>query len=228
MSAIQQVLAAIGGVVGNYPTRLSLTTYVTDSDLTSHPIPMPATVNAGDLLLMYANCDTSSTPTPTTPTGWTQLVSTASGAAQRLMIYYKVAAGTEGGTTVNLVLSGAETVAAHVERIQAGTYQGTPEAATPVAGSFLNPDPPSLTPSWGSAATHWVVVCAQGAQNTGVTAWPMPLEQTITKGATAGAAYSSMLTCYQQLTAASNNPIAFTSVSPNSNIIVTTVAVRPA
>ena len=58
---------------------------------------MPATVDAGDLLLMHFVNDGNATVT--TPAGWTLLNSTLNGTQVRSGWYYKLAAGTEGGTT---------------------------------------------------------------------------------------------------------------------------------
>lgn len=207
-------------LASGFPVRLSLTQFVNNTDATSHNVPMPASIAAGDLLIMYANVDGGSGVTPTTPSGWTQIANTFNGGALRLMVYYKVAAGTEGGTTVAVALSAAETLAAHVEQIQAGTYTSTPEAST-VA---LSVDPPSLSPSWGAAKTHWSAIVAQGSNLTSVT-YPFASGQVFTSGSS-GAAFSSIASCYEDNNTASNNPAAF-AVSPSAANLAVTVAVRP-
>lgn len=59
------------------------------------PCAMPATVNAGDILLLGV-WNANITP----PTGWT-LVDSSNNVSDRMRLYFKSAAGTEGGTTVN-------------------------------------------------------------------------------------------------------------------------------
>ena len=112
---------------------------------TDHYVDMPATVNAGDLLIvLFTN---NRVATVTIPGGWTELASDTSGSHIRASVYYKVAAGTEGGTTVNFVTSAAEEAAAQVYRIT--DWHGTtpPEISTAATGTSTRPDPASLDPS---------------------------------------------------------------------------------
>ena len=72
-------------------------------------VPYPGTVNAGDLLILAGSCNNSTTLT-TNPSGWTQQVSTfasnaGADAVPSLFVATKVAAGTEGGTSLTVTHS---------------------------------------------------------------------------------------------------------------------------
>ena len=97
------------------PAVASVTETAFGADTADHYVNMPAAVDTGDLLIVLFTNDGSATVT--TPAGWSLLASNASGAQVRLSVYYKIAAGTEGGTTVNFVTSAAEQAAAQVYRI---------------------------------------------------------------------------------------------------------------
>lgn len=97
------------------PTWQSTTVTDFGSDATSHAANCPATVNSGDLLLAVAAFD-GLTTTVTTPSGWTQLMGSLSDDPVG-GVYAKVAAGSEGGTTVDWVTSNAQRGSVHIVRI---------------------------------------------------------------------------------------------------------------
>jgi len=120
---------------------------------TSHTCNLPASISAGDLLILSVSADNT---TISTPSGWTQLCTDINGTGARLSVFYKVAGGSEGGTVS--VSTGASTRSSHASYRITG-YSGTPEAQT-TNGSSTTPDPPSLTPSWGTFKTLWIVALA--------------------------------------------------------------------
>lgn len=106
------------------PAVLSVTQTVFASDVNNHPVDMPATVNAGDLLLLGITMRSSSgdlTSAVTTPSGWTKIGQEISGSGTPLTtqyaLFYKFAGGSEGGTTVNVAVSVACHAAAQVHRV---------------------------------------------------------------------------------------------------------------
>lgn len=142
------------------PVVESLTPTEFDSTGATRAVPMPATVNAGDLLLMfYAQGPATSSgnnTTTATPSGWTLISTTAVGgigACVRGSVFAKVAAGTEGGTTVNVV-PGESTrgCAVHVYRISGweGTLANGVVNGTPATGTSTGPNPPSASWTWGT------------------------------------------------------------------------------
>ena len=218
----------LGVGVGGFPQVASVTETAFGTDTTNHYVNMPATVNAGDLLIVLFTNDGSATVT--TPAGWTSLASTANGIEVRCSVYYKIAAGTEGGTTVNFVASAFEQAAAQVYRIT--DWHGTtpPEISTAATGTSNRPNPASLDPAgWDVADTLWIAVAGQdrGDQD-GPTAYPAYY----TDGISTLSAEDDTSTCRTHsarrvLAAASENPGAFT-IPLSEEWVAFTIAVRPA
>lgn len=224
--SVMQVIAALGSAptVG-FPVYLSNTaTDLGGADATSHLVQMPATVNSGDLLIALIGSDGSATIT--TPSGWTAM-STDTSSTVRASAFYKVAAGTEGGTTVDFVTSIAERMEAQVVRIQSGTYQSAPETtATNSNAGSTTPDPPNLTPSWGSANTLWIAMMVADNTRT-ISVYPLPNNQVRTANASTGTAFVTLGTCSNDVAASSLNPGTFT-INTSSPWATITLAVRPA
>ncbi|MFX1265780.1 MAG: hypothetical protein ACFFH0_10405, partial [Promethearchaeota archaeon] len=150
----------------------SVTETTFDTATSDHYVNMPATVNAGDLLIVLFTNDGNATVT--TPAEWTELASNAGNGAVRLSVYYKIAGGTEGSTTVNFATSAAEEAAAQVYRIT--NWHGTtpPEISAAATGTSTRPNPASLTPAgWDVADTLWLAVGGQDrGDQSGTTAYP--------------------------------------------------------
>jgi len=139
------------------PAVTSVTQTAFDTDTTDHYVNMPAAVSTGDLLIILFTNDGSTTVTR--PDGWSSLASSANGEAVRMSVYYKIAAGTEGSTTVNLATSAGEQAAAQVYRIT--DWNGTTPPAISTAATGTNPAPnaPSLNPAgWNVTDTLWLAV----------------------------------------------------------------------
>ena len=220
-SLVTTVPALAAPVVASV-TETAFGTYTTD-----HYVDMPATVNAGDLLIALFTNDGGATVT--TPSGWTQLASTANGSAVRLSVYYKIAAGTEGGTTVNFVTSAnEEEAAAQVYRIT--NWHGTtpPEISTAATGTSTRPDPASLDPAgWDVADTLWLAVAGQDRGDQGPTiAYPAYYTDGISTLSSATTDSCRTLSARRVLAAASENPGAFT-IPASEEWVAFTIAVRP-
>jgi len=154
-----------------YPLVAGTAQSNSNGNVTSHVVSLPTGVEVGDLLIaiMGFRNRTFTTTTVSFPTGWTELVTRTAGNGQGV-VFYKIATATEAGAA-NITVAAAPTGgtggarSAHtVYRIGKGTYQGTPEAtyidATKMVTSATNPNPPSLTPTWGSAKNLWIVGAA--------------------------------------------------------------------
>jgi hypothetical protein len=211
------------------PVVASVTETAFGTDTTDHYVNMTATVNAGDLLIVLFTNDGSATVT--TPDGWTQLASNANGSAVRLSVYYKIADGTESGTTVNFVTSAAEQAAAQVYRIT--DWHGTtpPEISTAATGTSTRPNPVSLDPAgWDVADTLWLAAAGQDrGDQSGTTAYPVYYTDGIStqssNPATTGVCRT--LSARRVLAATSENPGAFT-IPVSEEWVAFTIAVRPA
>jgi len=209
------------------PAVTSVTGTAFDADTTDHYVNMPATVNGGDLLIILFTNDGSATVTG--PDGWGSLASDASGSAVRLSVYYRIAAGTEGGTTVNLVTSAGEQAAAQVYRITDWNGTTPPEISTAATGTSPQPNPTSLNPAgWDVADTLWLAVVGQDrGDQEGTTAYPA--------GYTGGGGTLSSgvlgscrtLSAHRVHATASENPGAFT-IPVSEEWVAFTIAVRPA
>lgn len=149
------------GYVDDGPAVISVTETAFISDSTDHLVSMPSAVNSGDRLIILFSNDGSAAVTA--PSGWTQIDSAASGSAVRLSAYYKDADGSEGGTTVNFVTAAIEQAAAHVLRLDAGTFDSgqAPAISSATSSALATITPPELTAGWSDdIPTLWI--CAVG------------------------------------------------------------------
>jgi len=209
------------------PVVASVTETAFGTDTTDHYANMPATTDAGDLLIVLFTNDGNASVT--TPGGWNSLASyTPNGNHVRLSAYYKIAAGTEGGTTVNFVTSAAQEAAAQVYRIT--NWHGTtpPEISTAASGSDTAPDPASLNPvGWNIADTLWIAVAGQDRGNQpGPPAYPSGYTDGISTLSSSGNGCCQTHSARRVLAAASEDPGAFT-ITASSQWVAFTIAVRP-
>jgi hypothetical protein len=208
------------------PAVASVTETSFGTDTTNHYVNMPATVNAGNLLIVLFTNDGDATVT--TPAGWSLLASNAANGAVRLSVYYKIAAGTEGGTTVNFVTSAAEEASAQVYRIT--DWHGTtpPEISTAATGTSTAPNPASLDPAgWDVADTLWLAVAGQDRGNqSGTTAYPASYTDGISTLSSDGTGSCRTHSARRVLAVASENPGAFT-IPVSEEWVAFTIAVRP-
>jgi hypothetical protein len=156
--------AGIYGYSANYPTIVD-SNGGTDSATTSHTVNLPASIVAGNILLMYfTNYNASgSVVSVTTPSGWTSLASQVIGDnayASRCLytVFYKVATGSEGATVT--VTTGTSDNSAN-STYQISGYSGVPQISTiahttyPASATSSIPFN-SLAPTWGSQTTLWL------------------------------------------------------------------------
>lgn len=212
----------VSGGGGAFPTYIESVPTVNATSGTSHSADMPATVNAGDLLLLLLANNNGAASLPTI-SGWTSFYNDSQ--APRLRMYYKVAAGTEGGTTLSITTAGSVMTVALVVRIAAGTYQTAPQVtANKISVSTTSFNPPNLAPSWGSADTLWMAIMVTYG-NPIISVYPLPSGQTRTIAANLNGI--CLGTCYDTISAASLDPSAFTIGQLEMGLALT-LAVRPA
>jgi len=158
-----------------FPTRESVTQTAFGSPaLTDHNASLPATINAGDLLILLFVNDSNTAVTSVTDStadAWTSKSDDANGTSVRQVVYCKVADGDEGGGTVNAVTASAWQAVAHVYRISGwyGALTGV-EVGTASTGTGTSPDSPSLSPSWGAADTFWIEAIGNDAYSSATAA----------------------------------------------------------
>lgn len=206
-----------------FPVVESVTPTVFGTAATSHLVAMPAVVLLGDLLV--AEFVNSGDATVTTPTGWTQLHTTANGVTARLGSYYRIAGALDGGATFDFVTSTSVRAVAHVYRVSSWHGTTPPEVGTAATGSSTTPDPPTLTPSWGAADTLWLAVAGSAGAVT-VTTYPTSYTDGFDDNTT-GANSVMVGSARRQLNATSDDPGTYT-VSVTGAWVAQTVAIRPA
>lgn len=128
-----------------FPTIRSYTgAYSTDWSSSSISVPLPATVVANDYLCFVVYTY------PIEVSGWSMAVS------GNAAVYWKIADGTEGGTTVTIA-SGGQFGA--VSFAIAGALD-IDVAVSYASSGTINPDPPSNAASWGSAENLYLTACS--------------------------------------------------------------------
>lgn len=219
-----------GGVSG--PTWLSTTGSFTTSQTSSLiPVAMPSAVDAGDLLIMVVTLGDAWTDY-VTPSGWTVLRALVTNGIGS-QILYKIATGSEGGTTVNAGRAEGAWKAAQVIRIKAGTFNATTPVASASAatGSSSQPNSGSLSPAWGSADTLWIsIACGNmvfGMPN--ITTPPYTQGATMTRNTTSsGSTVPYVASCSQVISGATQDSPAWALSVNTFSWIADTLAVQPA
>lgn len=128
-------------------------------NVTVHSIDLPATVNSGEAIILLSS--TSGNDTNTTPTGYT-LVHFKLETNATMYVWAKIAAGTEGGTSVTYT-SGSGQASAHIA-ITVDNWSGViadiESSATTAIGASTDPDPVTVTASWGSDDNMFLALSA--------------------------------------------------------------------
>lgn len=198
--------------------------------LNTHSVPMPSSLAAGNLLLLfYTQHGTDGT---TLPSGWTTLFSnTTSSPSDPHYILAKISGGTEGNQ--NFIIGGgkAQRATAVVYNIS-GNRNGVTSSEIAVSSevaetSILTPNPPSLTPSWGSAENLWIAVSF--VNDGSFTFVSYPTNYTLGQNAqqNGSGTGNAILIAARLLTASSEDPGVFTISGSTRNFGSLTIAVCP-
>lgn len=216
-------MMAIGSV---FPEVVSRDTSVEGTDTTSHLVDMPATVDAGDLLVIIFANDGNVNVTFDT---FDKILdkNTALGDAN-LSVAYKQADGTEDGGTETVTTSSAESSAHIVYRITGHIDPVTqaPEVSTGAAGISANPNPDSLAPTGGSKKYLWLAVAANDGSDT-TTNFPTNYVNGTSVTSGGGDLRCNAMGAERQLIGSSENPGAFT-IDGSEEWAAATIAIHPA
>src|SRR5690349_13211691 len=145
------------------PVQTSFSTSVT-----SMPVNMLASVSAGTLL--KASVHVRNAGTWTKPSGWSEIPKigggnvsqNGGGSVGKYDAFYKIADGSEGGTTPTWTASTGTTAVWQVTPVT--SWHGTtPPEGTTASGDATNANPPSATPSWGADDTLWLAEAGNSA-----------------------------------------------------------------
>jgi hypothetical protein len=197
----------------------------TTSD-TNQVISLPANIAAGNLLLLvHHGSGLDSTPN-TACTGWTllddePLFSNTS----HLAIFYKIASGSEGAS-VTCTTDQVEDSAACTYRITGWHGTTPPEISTNTENTTGEPDPASVTPSWGAEDTLWIAIASEDFNNSDFTAYPINYGTANITIATHTSNGGACAMAARGLNATSENPGTFTTDATAVGWGAFTVAVR--
>lgn len=185
---------------------------------TTHNVNLPATIEAGDLLIMYIAIDGAEAIT-SPPSGWTQLYDVANGTAVRHAAFWKRAVGNEDAGTEAVTIANSDNIAAAVVAYEGA---GDPEAGTAATGSSENPDPPSLTPAGGAKDYLWIAAVGTDAGDGDVQSAPSGYLGLIAVDGTG----INLGVARKELNASSDNPGTFDLLDTNA-YVANTIAIPP-
>lgn len=190
---------------------------------TSHTINLPGSLVSGNLGVLIIG--SGANPGTVTATGWTFLAADSGGTSQYLSFGYRTLNGTEGAT---VTVSTSNSTKCACIAYQISGWSGTPEKATVANGTSTTPDPPAITPSWGTADILVLAAIAVANNASITTAAPTNYTNLQTIGTSGGSTAISAASAERGLTSVSTeDPGTFTlSVSKGWN--AQTYAIRAA
>jgi hypothetical protein len=195
---------------------------------TTHNTTMPGTVNAGDMLLISISIYGGNQGTASvSDSGWVELEEADKINQIKLATYYKFADGTEDGQTINVATTNSVQAVAAVCRITGNHASQAPEKGTAATGSSVNPNPPSVTASWGGEDNLFLATYGQQNGTGAASGFPTNYTSQATNWSGNVANPSSGGLASRALTNATDDPGTFTTPD-NSNWITQTIVIRPA
>lgn len=193
---------------------------------TNHTVNLPASISAGDLLIVvHVGSATDATPNSAL-TGWTLLRDkTIASNAGHVVAFYKIASGAEG-STATITTDLAEDSGSCAYRITGWHGTTPPEAsAGATTGSNTAPDPDAVTPSWGAEDNLFIAVGDADGNHT-ITAYPANYGSNNITSATSTAGGGACGLATRNLNATTDDPGAFTS-NTSGTTAGFTIVVRP-
>lgn len=196
------------------PSVAATNTSASSSEGTSQVVSLPASIQAGETLLIGLGCD-GNIGTDATATGWTQLKrlpETVSNVNTNHVLYKK-ATGSEGASVT--VTIGQSEHCGHWSARISGAADPTvtaPEVSAGAVAETGNADPDAITPS---SSKDYLFIATASLDGAGVLCTAAPTNySTLLSIISAGAANASAVACaaFRQLTTGSaENPGAFTN-----------------
>ena len=214
------MLGGAGGG-GAFPSIVT-TALSTDSSGTVCTVTMPSGIVAGNLIVLFiVEEDDADLTDWDTSKNFTEIVRARNSGNTALYSGYRVSDGTEGAS-IDVTFDNNVNCASVALRISgAGSV---PEGVGSISGNSANPDPPSVTPTWGAKPTLWLPAISWRSSPT-ITADPTdytdPLER-ITDGTN-----GQVRMVRRELAAASENPGTFT-LTDTEDWAALTVVIEPA
>lgn len=217
---------------GGGPASMSTVSWSATTNTTAHAVGFGSSLTNGERVIVQFVGRPGQTGAVSFPAGWTFLAQQAQSDNQQVTTYYRDADGSEGSSvTVTNEIAG-NIASAHVYRVAAGSFNpASPPEITFSALLTQAPDPPSISPSWGTA--NVILIATYSARsNATPTTYPLPNGQTYTAGnfgGTGGAgSRCDVASCWEEQTGSSFNPGAFGTITQASNrgMIVQSIAIR--
>lgn len=202
-----------------------------DTAGTSHTVSLPASISAGDLLIVIFGWTAALPQTITWPAGWTPITGfkTENSTVVGFDAAYRQADGGEGAS-ISVTTSGSTKTAHNTYRITGHIDPATqaPEAATGATGASNQPGPPSITPTGGSKDYLFLAVGCSDGESTFTVA---PTNYTDMIQDNTGLTGAGSTNCFtgsarRQLTASTEDPAGFT-IGASLSWVAQTIAVHP-
>lgn len=196
------------------------------ADTTTHTVSLPSGIVDGSLVVVFFAHDGASSNTITWPDGWTPLIrDDTESAACGFEVAARFCDGTEG-STISVGTSSSELSVHRAVRISGHHATHFPEVAI-VDGSSTTPDPPSLSPSWGSAEESLLyAVFANDNGNRTLSSAPTNYDATDVYATAAGGTGVGLGVGYRNASVTSEDPGNYT-ISNAQDWIAYTIAIRP-
>lgn len=182
-------------------------------------------VLAGDLIMVNVGQDGSGGSGAITD--FTQKFSASDGAACRGVTLVKVATGSEGNLTYSPGANEQGVARVVVFKNWYGALTGVEvSSSTGNTGTSANPDPDSITPSWGSADTYYRAVAAHDDGTNVITGYPTNFTDNQNADASGGGTGAGLGSAGYQSTTSPMNPSTFT-IDASEQWVSWTIAIRP-
>lgn len=218
-------VVAAAATIAPGATNPGATTSAANALLLACTLPAPTGgILSNDILLAFLGID-GIPGLSTAAAGWVELKDQASGTAVKAGCYYCRAAGGETGT-VQFDFSASEGGAVHIWCIRGAHTTSAPEVSAGVAATTANPDPDSLTASWGAEDNLFFAATA-GDAPAGPTAGPAGYSGFAAHHWTSAGSGAGIATAWKAVTAAAtDDPGPFTRAAEDS--LAWTTVIRPA
>lgn len=204
----------------SFPQVAATNTSTQTANTTTHTVNLPAGIASGDLLIVFFAKDGDGGANNVA--GWTTLGTAAVLNNLQLIVFYRIADGTEAGT-ITVTTPDSERSAHQSYRI-ADWHGVTAPSMTGNSATDPAADPANHTPSWGAADTLWLIAAVSDA-NTTFSADPANYTDPIENNSTGTNDGVKLRTLRRNLTAASEDPGTFTNT--DRPWATETLAVRP-
>ena len=156
-----------------YPTVNDWTSSFEGGNTQSHTVDLPTIVNTGEVIVIFFATDGDNTVTfPNEGVDWFQIFEVSDTRDIHVSIAWRIAGSGEGGTTITVTTAQNET-SAHLAYAITGHNASTnaPEASSGNTGANANPNPDSLTATWGADDNTWFAFEGNDDDDS-ITGWP--------------------------------------------------------